>query len=42
MVRFMAEHQIDDIEKIKKFNRLGYRYIEELSNRTTYVFLKNV
>lgn len=40
MVRFMAEHQIDDVEGIKKFDRLGYVFREEISSATEYVFEK--
>ena len=40
MVRFMAEHQIEDVEEIKAFARLDYRYSEERSDDTTYVFVK--
>lgn len=38
MVRFMAEHQIEDVEEIKKFDRLGYVFREELSSATEYIF----
>ena len=40
MVRFMAEHQIEDVEAIKAFDRLDYHYSEERSDETTYVFIK--
>lgn len=40
MVRFMAEYQIENLEEIKGFNRLGYTYREELSNEKQYVFCK--
>jgi len=40
MVRFMAEHKIEDIEQIKAFNHLGYRFEDAYSNETTYVFIK--
>ncbi len=40
MVRFMAEHQIEDVEAIKAFDRLDYRYSKEQSDETTYVFIK--
>lgn len=40
MVRFMAENQIEDVERIKEFDRLGYRFCEELSTDREYVFLK--
>ena len=39
MVRFMAENQIDDLEKIKEFNRLNFTYRPELSSETEYVFI---
>lgn len=38
MVRFMAEKQIQNPEEIKKFNRLGYVFLEDLSSKTEYVF----
>lgn len=41
MVRFMAENQIEDIEDIKEFNRLGYVFLEELSDENNYVFVNN-
>ena len=40
MVRYMAENQIEDVEEIKRFDRLEYRYSEEQSDENTYVFLK--
>ena len=40
MVRFMAENKIEDVEEIKKFNRLGFIYEESLSSKTHYVFVK--
>lgn len=38
MVRFMAENSIDNPEKIKGFNRLGYAFRADLSSETEYVF----
>jgi len=38
MVRFMAENRIEDPQEIKKFNRLGYIYLESMSSETEYVF----
>ncbi len=38
MVRFMAENQIENPSDIKKFNRLGYVYRDDLSNETEIVF----
>ena len=40
MVRYMAEHQIETAEKIKAFDRLGYRFAPSESNQTTYTFIK--
>lgn len=38
MVRFMAEKNIEEPTKIKKYHRLGYVFREELSTETEYVF----
>lgn len=40
MVRFMAENQIEDVEKLKNFDRLEYQYREDLSSEMEYVFIK--
>ena len=40
MVRFMAEHQIQRVEDIKTFNRLGYQFEEKYSNEKVYTFIK--
>lgn len=40
MVRFMAENQITDPEKMKAFNRLDYRFDESRSNNNIFVFIK--
>lgn len=40
MVRFLAENQIQDVELLKEFQALGVSYKEELSNDTTYIFIK--
>ena len=40
MVRYMAENNIRDIEKIKSFDRLGYKYDETLSTDKEYIFVK--
>lgn len=42
MVRFMAEYQIEEPEKLTEFNRLGYVYRKELSSETEYVFVTDV
>ena len=39
MVRFMAEKQITEPERLKAFDRLNYRYAEERSDENTYVFI---
>ena len=38
MVRYMAENRIEDPAGIQKFNRLGYRFREDLSSKTKYIF----
>lgn len=38
MVRFMAENRIEDPAEIRRFDRLGYVYREEMSSDTEYVF----
>lgn len=38
MVRFMAENNIKNPEEIKSFDRLGYRYLKDLSSEKEYVF----
>lgn len=40
MVRFMAEHDIRDPEEMKRFNRLGYLFREDLSDAGKYIFLR--
>ena len=39
LVRYMAEHQIENPEEIKQFDELGYKYKEEYSNSTKYCYL---
>ena len=39
MVRWMAEHKIEDPENLRAFDQLGYRFREELSTGNQYVFL---
>ena len=41
MVRYMAENQISDPEKIKSFNRLNYRFDPTRSDDNTFVFILN-
>lgn len=42
MVRYMAQHQIENTEQIKSFDRLGYRFSPEESSETSYIFIKSV
>lgn len=41
MVRFIAENKIVNAEKLKKFDRLGYKYRKEFSNKNKYTFIKS-
>ena len=38
MVRYMAEHQIENPKDLKSFDRLNYKYREDLSSDWQYVF----
>ena len=40
MVRYMAENNITEVERIKSFDRLGYEYSEELSTENDFIFIK--
>lgn len=40
MVRFMAEHNVENPENMKAFDRLGYHFDDKLSSETEYVFIK--
>lgn len=40
MVRYMASHQVEDIELLKAFEYLGYQYDEKLSTSQDFVFKK--
>lgn len=42
MVRFLAENGIERLEDIRKFDAMGYRYREDLSDERRLVFVKNV
>ena len=41
MVRYLAEHQINNAEQIKEFDRLNYRFSELYSNENMFVFLQD-
>lgn len=40
MVRYLAEHGIEDPEEVRGFDRLGYRYDPARSDETTFVFVQ--
>ena len=40
MVRYMAEHQVEDLESIKAFNGLGFAFDEERSDEQHFVYVK--
>ena len=40
MVRFMAENQVEDVEKLRDFQGLGLSYCGKLSDDSRYVFVK--
>lgn len=40
MVRFMAEHQVEEVEALKQFDCLDYRYSEVHSDTDTFVYIK--
>lgn len=42
MVRFMAENGLEEPEKLKSFDRLGYTFREALSSEQEFVFLKEL
>ena len=41
MVRYLAENDIENPDKIKGFHRLGYRYDTKYSSSEKYVFIKD-
>ena len=40
LIRYMAEHQIENPEEMKQFDGLGYKYKEEYSDNTKWIFCK--
>ncbi len=40
MVRFMAENKVENIEEIKGFDRLGFRFSKEFSKDDSFVFIR--
>jgi len=41
MVRFMAEEKIKNVEKLKNFQYLDYRFAEDLSDEKNFTFIQN-
>lgn len=41
MFSYLVHEKIEDLDLIKKFKSDGYRYVESLSNKNKYVFIKN-
>ena len=41
MVRYLAQNKICDLEELKRFDKLEYKYSQEKSNEKTYVFIKS-
>ena len=41
MVRWLAEHDIEDPEDVRAFSDLGYRFEPELSNQDHFIFIGN-
>lgn len=39
MVRYLACHQVTDLEELKNFSHLGYRYREDLSGGSQFTFV---
>lgn len=40
MVRYLIENKISSFSEVKNFNELGYKYQEELSTETMYIFVR--
>ena len=38
--RYLAQNNVYDLEGLKRFDKLGYKYSQEKSNENTYVFIK--
>lgn len=41
MVRFLSENGVEDADRVKEFDGMGYRYREELSDERKFVFVKD-
>ncbi len=42
MVRFLSENGVEDVESVKEFDAMGYRYREELSDERKFVFVRGI
>ena len=42
MLNFMTKNKIENIEDIKKFDKDGYEFVEEMSLENKFVFVKNI
>ena len=42
MVRYMAENDINEVEELKLFDRLGYVFRDDLSSQTEYIFERKI
>lgn len=40
MIQYLAEKNIQEVEEIKQFSLLGYRFCEELSSQDTFIFIR--
>ncbi|MDX5726250.1 peroxide stress protein YaaA, partial [Clostridioides difficile] len=40
MTKYIVKNRIRDIEELKKFDLEGYKYKENLSNNSEYIFVK--
>ena len=40
MVRYLAENQVNTLDGVKEFCRLGYKFSKELSSEKEYIFIK--
>ena len=41
MAKFIIENQLDDIEDLKNFNEINYKFSNDMSNQTNFVFINN-
>ena len=41
MAKFIIENQLDNIEDLKNFNEMNYRFSDDKSTQTNFVFINN-